>query len=202
VEFSFASTLVILLAVTDPIGNIPVFISVLRRVDPARRARVILRECLIAYAVLVAFAFFGDSILSVLSVSYRSLNIAGGVILFLIAIRMVFRTAEALFGELPGEEPLIVPLAIPSIAGPGAIATVVLLVSRAPDRMSESIAAITIAIAVSMLTLGFAERLSSLLGERVLTALERLIGLLLTTLAVEMLLRGVETFIRELGTGS
>jgi MarC family membrane protein len=202
VEFSFASTLVILLAVTDPIGNIPVFISVLRRVDPARRARVILRECLIAYAVLVAFAFFGDSILSVLSISYRSLNIAGGVILFLIAIRMVFRTAEALFGELPGEEPLIVPLAIPSIAGPGAIATVVLLVSRAPDRMSESIAAITIAIAVSMLTLGFAERLSSLLGERVLTALERLIGLLLTTLAVEMLLRGVETFIRELGTGS
>ena len=195
----FVSTVIILLVVTDPIGNIPVFISVLRRVDPARRRKVIVRECTIAYAVLVVFAFFGDSILSVLGVSYRSLNIAAGVILFMIAIRMVFQTAQTLLGEPTGDEPLIVPLAIPSIAGPGAIATVVLLVSRSPDRLPEWIGAITIAILVSMLTLGFAERLGALLGERVLTALERLMGLLLTALSVEMFLRGIETFIRDIG---
>jgi len=196
-DVSFATTVAILLVVTDPIGNIPVFTTLMRRVDRARRWPVILRECLIAYAVLVVFAFFGEPILNVLGVSYRSLNIAGGVILFLIAIRMVFRAGEALFGVITDEEPFIVPLAIPSIAGPGAIATVVLLGSRAPERMPEWIAAITIAIAVATLTLGFAERLSAILGERLLTALERLMGLVLTAMAVEMLLRGIEIFVRE-----
>jgi len=197
-DSSFASTVVILLVVTDPIGNIPLFISLMQRVPSARRWRVILRECVIAYGVLVAFAFFGDSILKLLSISYRSLNLAGGVILFLIAIRMVFRTSDALFGDASEEEPFIVPLAIPGIAGPGAIATVVLLTSRAPQRMSVWIAAITLAIAAVTLILGFADRLSALLGQRMLVALERLMGMLLATIAVEMLLRGVEIFIREL----
>ncbi len=197
-DISFASTVVILLVVTDPVGNIPLFISLMQRVEPARRWRVILRECLIAYGVLVAFAFFGDSILRLLSISYRSLNLAGGVILFLIAIRMVFRPSEALFGDISEEEPFIVPLAIPAIAGPGAIATVVLLTSRTPQRMPEWIAAITLAIAASTVILAFAERLSARLGPRMLIALERLMGMLLTAMAVEMLLRGVEIFIREL----
>ena len=195
---SFASTVIILLVVTDPVGNIPLFISLMQRVKQTRRWPVILRECVIAYGVLVAFAFFGDSILRILSISYRSLNLAGGVILFLIAIRMVFRTSDAIFGDLSEEEPFIVPLAIPGIAGPGAIATVVLLTSRAPQRMPEWIGAITLAIAAVILILGFADRLGSLLGQRMLVALERLMGMLLATIAVEMLLRGVEIFIREL----
>lgn len=197
-DISFASTVVILLVVTDPVGNIPLFISLMQRVERTRRWRVILRECVIAYGVLVVFAFFGDSILRILSISYRSLNLAGGVILFLIAIRMVFRTSDAIFGDTSEEEPFIVPLAIPGIAGPGAIATVVLLTSRAPQRMPEWIAAITLAIAAVTLVLGFADRLSALLGQRMLVALERLMGMLLATIAVEMLLRGVEIFIREL----
>ncbi len=194
---TFASTVIILLVVTDPVGNIPLFISLMQRVKRTRRWPVIIRECLIAYGVLVAFAFFGDSILGILSISYRSLNLAGGVILFLIAIRMVFRTSDSIFGDLSEEEPFIVPLAIPGIAGPGAIATVVLLASRAPQRMPEWIGAITVALAASTLILGFADRLSARLGERMLVALERLMGMLLATIAVEMLLRGVEIFVRE-----
>ena len=109
---------------------------------------------------------------------------------------------QALYvGDTPAGEPLIVPLAIPAIAGPAAIATVVLLVSRAPQRLPEWLAAITVAIAVSFVVLIFAERISRWLGERVLEAFERLMGLLLTAIAVEMLLRGIEGFVRHLQAG-
>ena len=197
-DISFASAVVILLLVTDPIGNIPLFVSLLRRVDPARRKRVIARECAIALAVLLLFVIFGRSLLDLLGLSDRSLNLAGGVILFLIALRMIFRSGDSIFGELPEGEPFIVPLAIPSIAGPAAIATVVLLVSRAPQRLPEWLAAVAVAIAVAFVVLIFAERISRWAGERGLAAFERLMGLLLTAIAVEMLLRGIEGFVRHL----
>src|SRR2546428_10314370 len=142
-EDSFASAVVILLLVTDPIGNIPLFVSLLRHVAPKRRVRVIVRECAIALAVLLICVPFGGSLLELFGLSERSLNLAGGVILFLIALRMIFHGPEGIFGETASGEPFIVPLAIPSIAGPAAIATVVLLVSRAPQRVPEWLAAIT-----------------------------------------------------------
>src|SRR6266850_8308747 len=197
-ETSFISAVVILLLVTDPIGNIPLFVALLRPVAPDRRVRVIVRECAIALAVLVAFVLFGRWLLDLFGLSDRSLTLAGGVILFLIALRMIFRSPEGIFGESPSGEPLIVPLAIPSIAGPAAIATVVLLVSRAPQRLAEWLAAIVIAMAVSLVTLLLAERISRWLGERALAAFERLMGLLLTAIAVEMLLRGIEGFVQHL----
>ena len=197
-EGSFASAVVILVLVADPLGNIPVFVVLLRNVEPARRVRVIVRECVIASAVLVAFMLFGSDILSLLGLSDRSLNIAGGVILLLIALRMVFREDENIFVGLPAGEPFIVPLAIPSIAGPAAIATVILLVSRAPHRMLEWSIAIALAMAVSLLVLLFAERISRLVGARGLYAFERLMGLILSAVAVEMLLRGIEGFVRRL----
>jgi len=200
VDLSFASAVVILLLVTDPIGNIPLFVSLLHRVGRTRRVRVIARECTIALAVLLLFGLFGRAILDLFGLSDRSLNLAGGVILFLIALRMIFRTHEGIFGESPQGEPFIVPLAIPSIAGPAAIATVVLLVSRAPQRLPEWLLAVTAAIAVCFLVLIFAERISRWVGERVLAAFERLMGLLLTAIAVEMLLRGVEGFVLHLQT--
>jgi MarC family membrane protein len=198
VDTSFASAVVVLLLVTDPIGNIPLFVSLLRPVAPKRRVRVVLRECAIAFAVLVAFALFGRSLLELFGLSDLSLTLAGGVILFLIALRMIFRSAEGIFGESPSGEPLIVPLAIPSIAGPAAIATVVLLVSRAPHRMAEWLAAVAVAMAATLATLLLAERISRWVGERALVAFERLMGLLLTAIAVEMLLRGIEGFARHL----
>lgn len=197
-DLSFTSAVMILLLVTDPLGNIPLFVSLLRHVDPARRFTVIVRECLIAFAVLLACAFFGRALLDLLGISDRSLNIAGGVILFLIALRMIFQTPEGIFGEMPEGEPFIVPLAIPSIAGPAAIATVILLVSRAPQRIGEWIIALTLAMLAMLVTLLFAERIARLVGERGLLAFERLTGLILTAIAVEMLLRGAETFVRQL----
>src|SRR5213596_2407236 len=136
-EDSFASAVVILLLVTDPIGNIPLFVSLLRHVAPKRRVRVIVRECAIALAVLLICVPFGSSLLELFGLSERSLNLAGGVILFLIALRMIFHGPEGIFGDTASGEPFIVPLAIPSIAGPAAIATVILLVSRAPQRLPE-----------------------------------------------------------------
>jgi MarC family membrane protein len=198
VDISFASAVVILLMVTDPIGNIPLFVSLLHRVDPARRVLVIARECAIALGVLLLFVLFGRTLLDVFGLSDRSLNLAGGVILFLIALRMIFRTPEGIFGESPSGEPFIVPLAVPSIAGPAAIATVVLLVSRAPERLPEWLVAVIVAIAMSFVVLMFAERISRWVGEHVLVAFERLMGLLLTAIAVEMLLRGIEGFVQHL----
>ena len=197
-DVSFASAVVILLLVVDPVGNIPLFISLLRRVEPERRARVIVRECVIAYVVLLGFVFFGRWILALLGLSEPSLTIAGGVILFLIALRMIFRSPEGVFGDTVDGEPFIVPLAIPAIAGPTAIAIVVLLVSRAPQRVIEWTAAVTVAMLVTLALLVFAERIAKLVGSRGLLAFERLMGLILTAIAVEMLLRGIQIFVRQL----
>jgi MarC family membrane protein len=197
-DVSFTSAVVILLLVMDPIGNIPLFVSLLRQVEPGRRTRVILRECAIAFAVLLVFVFFGAAILGVLGLSDPSLTIAGGVILFLIALRMIFRRPEGIFGDTASGEPFIVPLAIPSIAGPAAIATVMLLVSRAPQRLLEWCAAVSVAMLVTVALLVAADRVAKLAGEQGLLAFERLMGLILTAIAVEMLLRGVETFVRQL----
>jgi MarC family membrane protein len=197
-DVSFTSAVVILLLVMDPIGNIPLFVSLLRQVEAARRTRVILRECAIAFAVLLVFVFFGAAILGVLGLSDPSLTIAGGVILFLIALRMIFRRPEGVFGDTASGEPFIVPLAIPSIAGPAAIATVMLLASRAPQRLLEWCLAVSVAMLATAALLVSADRLAKLAGEQGLLAFERLMGLILTAIAVEMLLRGIETFVRQL----
>lgn len=198
-EVSLASAVVILLLVMDPLGNIPLFVSLLQNVAPERRRRVILRECAIAFALLLFFVFFGRRILDLLGLSDSSLTIAGGVILFLIALRLVFKHPEGVFGNEPQDaEPFIVPLAIPSIAGPSAIATVILLVSRAPERMTDWIAALAVASALTLLLLLAAERIARLLGARGLAAVDRLMGLILTAIAVEMLLKGIEGFVRGL----
>jgi MarC family membrane protein len=201
-DLSFASAVVILVLVMDPIGNIPLFVSVLAQVEPQRRLRVIARECAIALLVLIAFVLFGRALLGLLGISDPSLTIAGGVILFLVALRMVFRHPDGLFGDArhgePFSEPFIVPLAIPALAGPAAIATVVLQVSRAPERMLEWMAVVATGMLVTLVVLLAADRIARLLGERALTALERLMGLVLTAIAVEMLLRGIRAFVTQL----
>ncbi|MBI3918024.1 MAG: MarC family protein [Betaproteobacteria bacterium] len=198
-ELTFASAALILLLVMDPLGNIPIFIALLKDVDPARRVTIIVRECAIAFTVLLVFVFTGRQFLDLLGLSDSSLNIAGGVILFLIALRIIFKHPEGVFGDRPqAGEPFIVPLAIPSIAGPTAMATVVLLVSRAPERIVQWVTALVVAMAITLALLLFAERISKLVGERGLLALERLMGLILTAIAVEMLLRGIEAFVRQL----
>ncbi len=198
-EVSFTSTLVVLLLVMDPVGNIPVFAALLRNLEPARRRLVILRECAIAFALLLFFLFFGRSILDLFGLSDSSLNIAGGVILFLIAIRLIFQHPEGAFGtDSVDSEPFIVPLAIPSIAGPSAIATIVLVVSRSPERITDWIMALAIASTITLLLLLAADRIARHIGRRGLAALDRMMGLILTAIAVEMLLKGIESFVRGL----
>ena len=146
-EYTFASATVLLLLITDPFGNIPIFANALKQVPPEQRAWVILRENLIAFGLLLAFMFLGESFLRLMGLRETSLQMAGGVVLFLIALRMIFPPPPGHEPELKGE-PLIVPLAIPSIAGPSALATVILLVSRAPERRLEWIGALTVTIVI------------------------------------------------------
>jgi small neutral amino acid transporter SnatA (MarC family) len=192
------SAAVLLLLVIDPFGNVPIVVSALANVAPARRTRVILRECVAAYVILLAFMFSGQTFLRWLQLSEVSLAIAGGIILFLIALRMVFRHPEGLFGDPPGAEPFLVPLAIPSIAGPSALATVMLMVSRNPSQQLAWTAALTAAMAVATVVLLASYRLQRVLGDRGMVAVERLMGLVLTALAVQMQLDGVRTFVTEL----
>lgn len=197
-DASFVSAVVLLLLVCDPLGNIPIFIAALRDVPRERRRRIILRECLIAFAILVAFVFVGQPFLDVLGLSEQSLQIGGAVVLMLVALRMVFPAKDGVYGESPGGEPFIVPLAVPAIAGPSALATVLLLVARAPASKLQWIAAIGIVLAISAIVLTFADRLAQWLGERVILAVERLMGLVLAAIAVELMLRGIRTFVASL----
>jgi len=192
------SATILLVLVIDPFGNVPIVVAAMKNVAPERRPRVVLRECLAAYGILVAFMLGGRTFLQWLHLSEESLTIAGGIILFLIAIRMVFPRPEGIFGDPPGVEPFLVPLAIPSIAGPSALATVMLMASRDPAKIAEWALALTIAMAVTAVVLVCAHRLQALLGERVVLAFERLMGLVLTALAVEMLLGGVRTFVAQM----
>jgi MarC family membrane protein len=199
VEYNFLSATVLLLLITDPLGNIPLFISCLRGVAPNRRAIVILREVAIAFVILLIFMVGGDRFLRMMSLTDQSLRIGGGIVLFLIAIRMVFPHPDGPFGgDTRGGEPLIVPLAIPALAGPSALATVMLLTSQAPGKMLEWISALTVTMIVCAIALVLAERIQKWLGERVMMAFERLMGLVLVAISVEMMLGGIRTFVHQL----
>ena len=194
------SAFVLLFLVLDPLGNLALVASLLRQVESKRRARIVIRECFIAYLILLAFMFGGRQFLDVMNLSEISLSIAGGVILFMIAINMVFKSSESVFAQSPEQldhEPFIVPLAIPLIAGPSALATVMLMVSREPAKLGVWIAAMTAAMVVSAILLVLGEKIEKLLGKRAMEAIERLMGLILTAIAVEMLLGGIKQFLLQ-----
>jgi len=195
----FLSAVVLLLLVTDPFGNVPLVPSLVAGCEPARRRWVIIRECMIAYVILLVFMFGGQSFLQVMHLSEASLSIAGGVILFLISIRMVFGGPEGIWGDAAMKgEPFIVPLAVPFIAGPSALATVMLMATRDPSRLGMWALAITATMAFVAVVLVAGERLERLMGERLMQAIERLMGLILTAMAVEMLLGGIRAFVEGL----
>jgi MarC family membrane protein len=198
-DHNFLSALVLLLLVLDPLGSLPIFIAVLRPVAPERRPKVALRETLIAFVVLLAFMFGGRGFLQLMRLSERSLEVAGGAILLIIAMRMVFQSGAELYAAVEGQqrEPLIFPLAVPLLAGPSALATVLLLASRQPGRVMEWVAALTAAMAVCGLVLLAADRIRKLLGSSMVSAIEKLMGLVLTAIAVEMILAGLKRYFME-----
>jgi MarC family membrane protein len=194
-EHSFVSAIVLLLLVLDPFGSLPIFISVLRNVAPARRRIVAIREVSIAFGVLLLFMVAGDSFLALMHLSERSLEVAGGVILLIIAIRMIFSTGGEIYaGDASGREPLIFPLAVPLLAGPSAMATVLLLASRQPQQLMQWVGALTVAMAVCGVVMLGANRIRKLLGASMVSAIEKLMGLVLTAIAVEMILAGLKRY--------
>jgi MarC family membrane protein len=195
VDHSLLSAFILLLLVLDPFGSLPIFISVMNGVAPARRTAVALRELGIAFAALLAFMLGGQGFLTVMRLSERSLEVAGGVILLIIAIRMIFSGGGEIYAtDGSDREPFIFPLAVPLLAGPSAMATVLLLASHQPGRLLEWTGALTAAMAVSGAVLLLAERIRGLLGDSMVAAIEKLMGLVLTAIAVEMILGGLKRY--------
>ena len=185
---------VTLLLIMDPLGNIPPFLSVLKHVEPERRRKVLVREILFAYLVLLVFLFLGKYLLRLLSLQEETISIAGGIVLFLIALRMVFPSDHSMV-DTPAGEPFLVPLAIPLIAGPSTLASLLLLQSS-PNSTFQLWGAVTLAWAVTAMILLSSTVFYRLLRERGLIAVERLMGMLLVMLAVQMFINGVAKFMK------
>ena len=195
---SFFQTFILLLLVTDPFGNVPLFVTALKDVNPTRRPRIVIRECAIAFLLLLLFMFFGRHFLAALQLTDISLRIGGSVILLIIAIRMIFPHPDGVLGRSEGGEPFIVPLAIPALAGPSALATVLLFTSQTAQDVMVHVAALAAVAVIWLAVLLGAERLQNVLGTQVMTAFERLMGLILTAMSIEMLLGGVRAFVKTL----
>jgi small neutral amino acid transporter SnatA (MarC family) len=189
-----ASAALLLFLIMDPIGNVPLFLSLLKELPPARRRVVLVRELLIALVVLFGFLYGGEYLLRALDLRPEAVSIAGGIILFLIGIRMIFPSPEGLFGETPGGEPFIVPMAIPCIAGPSTMAALLLLGHERGARHLEWSLALIIAWLATAVILLCSTALYRWLGPRTLGALERLMGMLLVALSVQMFLDALASY--------
>ena len=182
----------LLIIIMDPIGNVPVFLSILKNIPLERRKKIIIRELIIAFAILLFFMFVGRFLLQLLQIEQSSLGIAGGIILFIIAIRMIFPGTKPMFTHNEESEPLVVPLAIPMLAGPAAIAAVILFMAQEPSRWIEWIFVVFVASLISGIILLSSEALGSKLGNRALTAIERLMGIFLIMVSVDFILDGIK----------
>jgi len=191
------SAVVTLFLIMDPLGNIPVFLSVLKDVTPARRRIILLREVLIAYVVLLAFLFLGRYVLQILRLDQETISVAGGIVLFLIALRMIFPAPHGLYADTLEGEPFIVPLAIPLIAGPSALAALLLLQRSEPGATWELLLAVTLAWAMTAAILLAAPFFYRVLHQRGVIAMERLMGMLLVMISVQMLMNGLKTFVNR-----
>ena len=196
---TIASAALLLFLILDPLGNIPVFLSLLKGLPPARQRIVIIRELLIALVVLMVFLWGGQYALELMHLRQESVSIAGGIILFLIGLRMIFPSPHGLMGDVPDGEPFIVPMAIPMIAGPSGMAAVMLLGSQEPGRMGDWMLALVIAWAVTATILFSATYLERWLGTRVLTAIERLMGMVIVAISVQMLMDGIVSYLHLAG---
>ena len=193
---SIASAALLLFLILDPLGNIPVFLSLLRSLPPKRQRIVLARELLIALVVLMLFLWGGKYALELMHLREESVSIAGGIVLFLIGIRMIFPPPESLMGEMPEGEPFIVPMAIPLVAGPSGMAAVILMGSNDPSRLGDWSLALMIAWAATAAILFSATYLYKWLGQRALVAIERLMGMLLVAISVQMLMDGIAAYLQ------
>ncbi len=190
------SAILLLLTTMDPLGNVASFVAALKHVPPEKRLRVIARELVIALAILLLFLFCGRWVLGLLHLKEEALFISGGVVLFLIALKMVFPPSRKDMEDAP-LEPFIVPLATPLVAGPSVLATLLVLVSSQPEMLVNWLTALLVAWAISAAILLAAPTLARLLKEKGCLAVERLMGMLLVMVAVQMFLNGLEHYLKR-----
>jgi len=195
--FSIVSTAILLLFILDPFGNVPLLLSILKNVDKERHTKIIIREMFIGLFILLVFLFFGERFLSIFGLETQAITIAGGIIFFVIAIKMIFPdpNGHSLFVSSGDEEPLVVPIAIPMISGPASIATLMLLAKSNPGEMGNILISVLLAWLVSSVILLSSPKLYKILKRRGLTAMERLMGMLLLMMAVEMFIKGIRELI-------
>ncbi|RTE86521.1 MULTISPECIES: YhgN family NAAT transporter [Gammaproteobacteria] len=186
-----------LLLIMNPLGNLPIFISVLRHIEPKRRKVVLARELIFALIFMLLFLYAGTWLLSSLGLRQESVSIAGGIILFIIALRMIFPQPGGVLGLPAGDEPFIVPLAIPLISGPSLLASLILLANQEPERMFDWTVAAGVAWLISATVLMFSSVVMRGLGQRGLNAIERLMGMILIMVAVQMFLDGIMRYVSQ-----
>ncbi len=189
--FAFAFSLFLLM---DPVGNVPIYMSILAHSPPKRQYQIIVRELIIALFVILIFAFLGEKLLATLKISQDTVSVGGGVVLFLIAIRMIFPQENSTYSQKPQEEPFIVPLAIPFVAGPAVLASVMIFSHKA-ESFITLIQAIFIAWIGTFLVLISSPFLKKVLGKRGAAACERLMGLILILISIQMILVGMRNFL-------
>jgi len=195
-SMSLFSAAILLLLIIDPFGNLVTINALLHDLPTQARQRLILRECAIAGGILLVFLFAGDRLLAILGLRAASLSISGGIVLFLIAVGMVFPTRDRALGAVEGT-PLLVPIAIPLIAGPSTLAMLLLMASREPGAVGKWLGALSIALGISTLVLWLSPLFYEKLGRALTSAIERLVGMLLIMVSVQMFLDGVNDYLNE-----
>jgi multiple antibiotic resistance protein len=189
--FSIAFTLFLLM---DPLGNIPIYLSILKECNLKKRTQIILREKAISLVIILIFAAFGDNFLKALEISHETIFLAGGIVLFVMALKLLFPEGGSLLQSLSVDgDPLIFPLAIPLIAGPSVLAAVMIYSHQIEDWKLLYIA-IFLAWFASLIILLSSTLFQKIFGDRGIKAIERLMGLILMLIAINMFLQGVTLF--------
>jgi len=195
--FSIFSTAVLIFFILDPFGNVPLILSILKNIDKQRHSKIIIREMLIGLFILVTFLFFGEQFLSLFHLETQAITIAGGIIFFVIALKMIFPDPNGsdMFAVKKGDEPLVVPIAIPMIAGPAALATLLVLAKTNAAHSGALLVSLLLAWLMTAIVLLCSPKLYKLLKEKGLTALERLMGMLLLIMSVQMFIDGIRALL-------
>jgi multiple antibiotic resistance protein len=196
-SFPIFSTAVLIFFILDPFGSVPLLLSILKNIDKKRHSKIIIREMLIGLAILVVFLFFGEQFLNLFHLQPQAISIAGGIIFFVISLKMIFPgpNGEDLFATKKGDEPLVVPIAIPMIAGPGALATLLVLAKTNAEHSGALFISLLLAWAFAVLVLLCSPQLYKILKEKGLSALERLMGMLLLIMSVQMFIDGIRALL-------
>ncbi|MBB1271862.1 MULTISPECIES: YhgN family NAAT transporter [Psychromonas] len=196
-SFPIFSTAILLFFILDPLGNVPLLLSILKNIDKKRHATIIVREMVIGLVILLIFLFFGERFLSLFHLQTEAITISGGIIFFVIALKMIFPNSDGsdLFATTKGDEPLVVPIAMPMIAGPAALATLLVLAKTNTDHTGELFASLLLAWLLSAMVLLFSTQLYKILRTKGLKALERLMGMLLLIMSVQMFIDGIRSLL-------